>query len=268
MRIAWKYVPAVVGRSGRDRTPSDFTETAGPSPAFATREELLSAAASGTTGELLGVLRTVLARERTVLSLASGSAVHEAALAAEGYRVVASDFAPEQAARAAQLVPELVVRRIDALDPPRGERFDDLAHWIDYALDSEELDRLLAGAHALLAQSGRLLLTHTYRDTVATRLIDQVLLPLWARPRLAGKRPGEPRLIRKQHGYRRTERELVAAARGHGFELKRRFPFWYGHELLRLGVDMRAPRLYGFLCRTFRRLGVFPYGVLLELYLS
>jgi len=265
MRVGHKYVPEDSGPTARDAAPADFVATVGLRT-FASREEFLAGASAGQGAEILAGLRALLRRDRPVLAVAAGSGQVEAQLRVEGYDVVASDFAPELLDEARRLVPELRTLQLDVLRPAHDGRYDDVvAIALDYALDDAELATFLDTVRGVLLPGGRLILAHTYRDTAATRLIDRVLLPLWARPRLAGRRRSEAPWVRKEHGFRRSERELVAAAAAKGFVLGRRIPYGWGLELIRIGVDVRAPRLYRAVERVSRRLGRFNYGTLLEL---
>jgi SAM-dependent methyltransferase len=269
MRVAYKYVRAEGEADGsrvtRDEAPAHFAATVGLR-SYAGREEFLASAASGHHGEILVGLRRLLARDCSILSVASGNGVIEAVLRLEGFDVVASDFAPELLAGARRLVPELPTLELDVLRPEHRERYDDvLAIGLDYALDDSELATFLGGARGLLRPGGRLILAHTYRDTLVTKLIDEVLLPLWARPRLAGRRQGEPRWVRKEHGFRRTERELIGAAEAEGFVRGRGIRYGWALELTRLGVDVRLPRVYRTLVAVCAALRIFNYGTLLEL---
>jgi SAM-dependent methyltransferase len=235
---------------------------------FATREELLASADMDWARELSAVLRELLVPARRTLSIGSGFCEHEALLAVAGYRIVASDIVDHAMADAARLFPELETRHFDVLDPDTGERWDDvLIASLDYAFDDAQLERALRNMRALLEPGGRVILVHRYQDTLGTRLVDRVLSPLLAltiRAKARLTRSGV-RIVRREHGFRRTRGEMRALARRSGFRIGRVRSAGFAVELTRIDVHRRAPALYRLARRADRRMRTFNIATVLEL---
>lgn len=271
MRLAHDYVVARddAVRDTLDRSPEEFRERMGyVAGRFGTREELLAEGGADWALELHAVLRELLDPLRLTLSVGSGYAEHEARLATAGYRIVASDIVEEGLVDAARLFPELETRRFDVLDPGPGERFDDvLIASLDYALDDAQLERALGNVRRLLAPGGRLILVQRYRDTLGTRLIDRVLWPALAlamRAKARAARSGV-RIVRREHGFRRTREELRALAVRAGFRVGRVRYAGFAVELTRIDVHRRAPAVYRLVRRLDRRMRTFNIATVLEL---
>jgi SAM-dependent methyltransferase len=219
-------VPA--GTEVQDRIPGtaeEFAESMGyDATHYVTRDDLMRHASHRWIAELRAVLRELLDRRRPVLSVGSGKCEHEAPLAEEGFDITASDLQLDSLKDARRLVPQLKVMRYDALRPSIEQVFDDvLATGIDYALDDESLSRFLVATRTVVRPGGRLILVHRFQDTAATRVIDRALLPAWARfRRLRYRRRGESvRVLRREHGIRRTRAEIRAAAVRAGWRVGR-----------------------------------------------
>lgn len=103
-----------------------------------------------------------------------------------------------------------------------------------------------------------------YQDNPVTWVIDRVLLPAWAlfrstRYRIAGSRM---KVVMRDHGYRRSRREVHQAAERAGWRVGRVLHAGAGMELSRLPVPalvVSAGR------RVDRRLHVFENAVVYEL---
>ena len=146
--------------------------------------------------------------------------------------------------------------RFDVLDPDRSRRYDDvLAAAMESVFDDDQLRRVLENLRSLLEPGGPLIIGLRYHDNLATRVIDTgALLPLVA---LVGRLKRGPRLQRREHGFRRRRRELVALAESCGFTLGRVRHAGFALELTRLGLQQRAPRLFERIRRADRRWRVF-----------
>jgi hypothetical protein len=272
MRLAYDYVISAPGQNVRaslDRSAEEFSQRMGYRPnRFATREELLAASEEDWAVELHEVFLELLDPKRATLSVGSGFGEHEVRLVIKGYRVVASEIVVHALDDAARLFPELETRHFDVLDPAPGEHWDDvLIASLDYALDDEQLERALDNVRAMLAADGRLILVHRYQDTLGTRLIDRVLAPARAlairtRERFTGN---GIRVVRREHGFRRTRRELRGLALRSGFRIGRVRYAGFGFELFRIGVPQRAPGLYHIARKADRWMRTFNIATVLEL---
>src|SRR5206468_4032267 len=103
--------------------------------------------------------------------------------------------------------PDITFATLDALDGravARQAADAVLVTGLDYALDDDQCDRLLANIAAVLDRSARpnprLVFTVRYRDNLLTRVIDDVVLPLEARYRLRRNAPGRT-IVRREKGY-------------------------------------------------------------------
>lgn len=272
MRLAHDYVVADAGqelRRGLDRSADEFAERmAYREGRFATREELIAAASEAWIQELHAALRELLDPRRRTLSIGSGYGEHDVLLALAGYRVVASDIVVEALADAARLFPELEVRPFDIFEPDAGERWDDvLIAALDYAFDDADFERALRNARAILRPGGRVILVHRYRDTPGTWLIDRLLLPalallMTAKARVTGS---GTQVVRREHGFRRSGREMRALVWRCGFRIGRVRSAGFAVELMRIDVHRRAPALYRLAQRADRRLRLFNNATVLEL---
>lgn len=266
MRVAHIYI----GQDGPDartatldETRADFAETHGYSEVrFESRDQMLASARAGWNAELYDALQRMMTRGRQVLSVGAGMGEREALFASEGYDVVASDFLDTALDEVRRLFPELRTMCVDILDPGEIGRFDDiLVAALDYALDDERFEQALRQASRLLNPDGRVILVQRYHDNLATRCIDQLLLPLWARRR----RSHGFYLVRKPHGYRRRRREIVVLANRAGYRVGRRDYAGYGVELTRFGLDLKAPRFYRMAQSLDRRLHILTTATIFEL---
>jgi SAM-dependent methyltransferase len=272
MRLAYDYVVADAGESVRDSldaTPEEFSARMGyVAGRFQTRGELLTLNDEDWAHEVHAALRELLDPARRTLSIGSGYGEHEARLAAEGYRVVASDIVEEALTDAARLFPELETRAFNVLEPGPDAGCDDvLIASLDYAFDDEQLGRALRNVRALLPPGGRLIFVHRYQDTLGTRLIDRVLAPglalaMRAKARMTGS---GIRIVRRSHGFRRTRRELRELAARSGFRVGRVRYAGFAFELFRIDVPRRVPALYRIARRLDRRMRTLNIATVLEL---
>ncbi len=90
MRVGHAYVERG-GGNAVDATRADFAASLGDRE-LGDRDAALAHARRGWHPELHAVLRELLDPSRRILSVAAGRGLHEAVLASEGYRVVASDL--------------------------------------------------------------------------------------------------------------------------------------------------------------------------------
>ena len=260
MRVGYKYVPADEGGSVRtevDSTPEEFAETmAYESGRYRSAEDFLAQHSDRWVLELHEALRDLLDKDRTVLSIGSGAGEHEALLAQEGYDIVASDIVEEAMKDAASLFPNLRVARFDVFDGAPPVAPDDvLVTGIDFYFDDAQTHRLFHRLRDITPRGGRVIFTLRYRANPATWLIDRIGLPALA----AAQRVRGRRLVRKAHGFRRSERAIRAFATGAGFEVGRVRRAGYAVELERLGISS------GHLTRLDRRLGILTIATVFEL---
>lgn len=244
------------------RSGDDFAQILAYAEAsFPTREAFLAETEAPWHAEFQAMLRSFLRKDRSVLSIGSGLGEHEVPLVLAGYDIVATDIV-DSLAEATRLFPELRVRRFDILDPDTSERYDDvLVAALDYALDDEQLALALNNAARVLNPGGRVLLVVRYRDTFATRMLDIVLLPLWA----ARRRRRGADLVKRKQGFRRSLREVRRIGQRSGYTVGRIGYAGHAVELTRLGVDIKLPRVYALARRLDRRLHKLNIATMVEL---
>lgn len=241
MRLGHSYVEAGDPRAAQTTLPAGAEELATQMSyereATTSREQFLAAADERWIVELRGVLRELLDPARAVLSIGSGRGEHEVPLHLEGYDIVASEIVGGALDDAQRLFPGFRAIQFDVLDPQLDIVYDDvLVTGIDYVLDDDGLRTLFATGRAITRPGGRVILVHRYRDSLATRAIDLLGLPAWALARNAChlmRRDGV-RIVRRQHGWRRTRAEIRALAEGCGFRTGRVRHAAFGMELARL----------------------------------
>ena len=270
MRVGHTYVEvgeAGTGRTTLDSSEEDFAETMHYEGfRFETPEEFIAYCDEPWRREVRDALQDLLSPDRSVLSVGSGLGEHELPFHLEGYDIVASDLLPDALERAAGLFPGFRTMRFDVVDPDQSRRYDDvLAAAMESVFDDDQLRRVLENLRSLLEPGGRLIIGLRYHDNLATRVIDRVLLPLVA---LAGRLKHGPRLQRREHGFRRRRRELVALAESCGFTLGRVRYAGFAMELTRIDLHRRAPRLFERIRRADRRWRVFNNVTVFEFLLE
>jgi SAM-dependent methyltransferase len=266
MRLAHSYVDAADERAAQVTLPAATAEFATHMSYVreATRESFLEAAGERWMVELHEALCALLARDRSVLSVGSGRGEHEVQLHLAGFDIVASDVIEEALDDAVRLFAGLRAIRFDVLAPDIDAAYDDLlATGIDYALDDAQLRTLFATARRVTRPGGRVILVHRYPDTLATRAIDHVGLPAWAGARnLYHRARGDgARVVRREHGWRRSGAEIRALARDCGYRPGRIRYAAHAMELARLPVPDAAMRAA---VRADRRLHVLNSATVYE----
>ena len=253
MRLGYKYVEA--GHAHVDGRAEEFVTTMGYGTRYRTAEEFLAAHDQRWVRELHQVLVELLDPGRVVLGIGSGEGEHEVLLHRAGYRVIASDLVPGVLDDTARLFEGLPTMQFDVFAPTDVECDDVLITGLDFYLDDPEAARMLRSVRGLLGASGRLILTLRYRDNAATWAIDRLALPAVA----ALQRRRGATLERKQHGFRRSPREVAALARAAGFTVGRVRHAAFGMEIVRFA----APPSW--LLAVDRRLHVLNSAVVFEL---
>jgi SAM-dependent methyltransferase len=173
-----------------------------------------------------------LPKNGRILSIASGRAANELRLVADGYRVVCSDLEPVCPDETRRLFPDYEFMKWDVLnDPLPSERFDAvMCLSFIYLLDEERLPVFFGRVSELLKPGGVFVLDAAgSADTLLANLLHDVFLPFEA-SLVCGiknmmnlfRRDGLNGLMgvrRKHHGYRRNDREIIAAAAEKGLTL-------------------------------------------------
>lgn len=256
MRIGHKYVDDPAAGTAIDSDAAGYAATMGYEPRrFQSAEEFIAAHDARWVRELHAVLAELLERDRVVLGLGSGEGEHEVLLHRDGFDVIATDVVPGVLDEAARLFPSLRTQTFDAFGPWPVACDDVLATGLEFYFDDERLLELMRIVKQRLAADGRFLLVLRYRDNLATHAIDGLALPLVA----ALKRRRGARMVKKQHGYRRSISDVRALAARAGFRVGRVRYAAFAMEFERL---LPAPRP---LVALDRRLHVLNSATVFEL---
>jgi SAM-dependent methyltransferase len=159
-----------------------------------------------------------------ILSVASGRCAPELRLLQHGLDVTCSDLdAPACADATRELFPEWRFETLDILAGPASRTYDAVVTLsLIYLFDQVAFRTFLDNIAASLRPRGLLLLDSAGSpDNALSYLIHDVVLPFEARilcrrARRSGTQAG---LVRKAHGYRRTDHEIIGTASDAGFRL-------------------------------------------------
>jgi SAM-dependent methyltransferase len=170
-------------------------------------------------------LRSRLGRSLRILSIASGRCANELRLIEDGYDITCSDLEKIPALSASlRLFPGLRFRCLDILKSPAPERYDAvLALSLIYLFDGNDLKKFFCTCRDSLQPGGSLILDSAgapdnwpaffWHDVYLRFEASLLQLLLWLR---TGRLQS---VTRKHFGYRRTNAEIVSAARFAGFDL-------------------------------------------------
>jgi hypothetical protein len=173
-------------------------------------------------------VRQHLTKEEAVLSLASGRCANELLLLSQGYNIVCSDLAPINLKETQSLFPEFRFQTLDILKTYSDRSFDAvLALGLIYLFDDKELGIFFENVGKSLKSGGHLILDSAGSpDNFASFLVHDVVLKYetvllfnlrrmkrW----LEGR--GKLTLVKKHHGFRRTDEEIVKKAADAGMIL-------------------------------------------------
>lgn len=170
-------------------------------------------------------LRKCLDKNWDILSVASGRCANEMFLKENGYRITCSDLEiikshPELK----EIFSEFEYLEINIIENPGPRRFDAIiALSLIFLFDEKNLNLFFKNAAASLKSNGHLifdssgssdnLLSFLLHDIYLRFEVELLRLMIFL---LKGKIHG---FVKKHHGYRRTDREVIETARNNGFEL-------------------------------------------------
>lgn len=169
-------------------------------------------------------IREKISREDTILSIASGRCANELLLLEKGFNVVCSDLQKTECyEETVKLFPEFKFIEMDILKSPAEIEYDVvLCLSLIYLFDRTKLSLFFKNLYNSLKPKGTLILDSAGSpDNLASFLIHDIYLKYEViayrivrfipKRHLAG-------LIVKHHGYRRTDNEIVHAAKENGFK--------------------------------------------------
>lgn len=166
-----------------------------------------------------------LAKDQTILSLGSGRCVSELMLMEHGYHVTGSDLETPHSYRATKaLFPGFKHIQLNILSAPSPSKYEAiLCLSVIYLFDNAGLRRFFANVHKSLKDGGHLIFDSPGSpDNLLSYSLHDILLKYEAKAnrwiKSITKRTPHV-IITKQHGYRRTDREILESASFCGFEL-------------------------------------------------
>jgi hypothetical protein len=164
-------------------------------------------------------------KNNKILSLASGRCAGELYLLEQGYNIVCSDLSELDIHRdAKQLFLEFRFLLLNVLKFELKENYDIItAFSLIYLFDDDELKLFFENVADSLSAGGALLIDPSgAEDNRSTLLLDEVFLKYQTclKKMLLSLFGQSNSLVIKQHGYRRTDEEIIAKAKEAGFELE------------------------------------------------
>jgi len=173
------------------------------------------------------LIRGMMAKEDRILSLGCGRAANELKLLGEGYDILATDMGRLPALEETlKLFPEFRFRELDILKVASPEEVDGvLSLSLIYLFDDDELKTFFRNVAGTMKEGGYLVLDSAGSpDNLLSFLIHDVLLKMevglgWFLM-MFFSRQGKPRVVKKHHGYRRRDEEIIDVAKVVGFEFE------------------------------------------------
>jgi len=164
-------------------------------------------------------------KKSKILSLASGRCAGELYLMEQGYNIVCSDLTELNIHRdAKQLFPEFQFLLLNTLKLELQETYDTItAFSLIYLFDDDELKLFFENVANCLKPGGTLLMDPSgAADNESTLLLDELFLKYQTcLKKMVLSLSGKPNhLVAKQHGFRRTDDEIIAHAKEAGFEIE------------------------------------------------
>lgn len=211
-------------------------------------------------------------KDQAILSLASGRSANEMMLMDRGFNVTCSDLAlPESYPLAKLMFPQMEQWELDILARPSEMRFDVvLCLSLIYLFDDQQLASFFANVRSSLKESGYLILDSSGPpDHYLAHWINEVYLKYEAKVVRFFRRRKYAKpyiIIKKHHGYRRSDRDIVDAALDCGLALTAQENYDFTHEFERSRVLGRMFDVLPFLRAVFGLLGrPMPYTRMFKL---
>lgn len=251
-RLAHKYVKMELGvpfRGWVDETPEEFAETMGYKNfnPLGRVSFLMENGASEWELELNALFERILDKKKSYLFLGSGVGEQEVPLHLKGYRVIASDVYVDALEKTKKLFPSLPIAKVDAFHLPDRSWFKNDGGYVDTGImfyyPWHDALRIFNEVTLETQDNDVFIVCHRYNDNTLTWLLDEVFLPIEAllkntAMKILGK---NVRWVRKEHGFRRPEEDVVQMAEDMGLKLVSKHYVGYGWELNRLWIVQKFP---------------------------
>lgn len=184
-------------------------------------------------------LKKHLNKKKEILSVASGRCAIELYLMEEGYNIICSDLETLDAYRETKLLfPQFKHMKFDILSKPTYKKYDIIVSLsLIYLFDEKQLNRffrnisdsLKTGCHLILDSAGS-------PDNFLSYIIHDIILKYETLLKRIIKLISTGKLhsfIIKDFGYRRTDKDIIKAARQYGLELTDQEDYAYLTEFRR-----------------------------------
>lgn len=191
-------------------------------------------------------LRNVLIADMKILSVASGRAANELALMQDGFNITCSDLGlPACLPETKKLFGEFNYKLFDVLSEVGQQKYDAvICLSLIYNFDKYSLNKFFRNIYQLLNDNGVLALDYVAApDNVWSYLLHDLYLPMEARLYALYRSINERQaytVVKKFHGYRRTNYEIESSAQAAGLALRtyneegERIDFYRGYILPKL----------------------------------
>ncbi|MAO54676.1 MAG: hypothetical protein CMM61_03135 [Rhodospirillaceae bacterium] len=160
-----------------------------------------------------------------ILSVGSGRCATELKLQASGYRIDCSDLKkPACIAATKKLFPELSFRELDSLSEYGRQNYDAiLSFGVFFTFDDQRGRAFFDHMASFLKPGGRIVMDPGgAAENFLTRFLDDILLPTEAKIIAARKARREARpqkVVRRHHGFRQKDDDIIQLAGAAGFDL-------------------------------------------------
>ncbi len=170
-------------------------------------------------------LKECLKKEEMGLSIGSGRCSNELFLIEEGYNIVCSDLEHYCQDKTLSLFQNMKFVRYDVMEKPFARQFDYILSLnVLYLFSAEQLYKIFSHVAESLKPGGRFIVDPGgAEDNVYTTLIDNwgvrwdAHVQAFLKTLLKGQKK---RVIKKHHGYRYSNKELIAIAQKNGFQFE------------------------------------------------
>ena len=211
-------------------------------------------------------------KDQDILSLASGRSANELMLMERGYNITCSDLAlPDSYPLAKRMFPKMEQWELDILAGPAKKQFDViLCLSLIYLFNNQQLGRFFTNVRASLKDGGYLILDSA--GPPDNRLAHWINEPYLRYEAVAVRlfrnwRYGRQHIIvRKHQGYRRSDLEIIEAAKDCGLAITAQENYDFTHEFERSRAFSRLMGLLPFIHPIAARLGkTIPYTRMFKL---
>lgn len=206
-------------------------------------------------------LKKHLNKEEDILSVASGRCINELYLMEEGYKITCSDIEiPDAYKETKALFPDFEYIKYNVLSGPTCQKYNGIICLsLIYLFDEKQLNRFFRNVSESLTIGGHLVLDSAGSpNNLLSYIIHDIILKyemmLMRIVKLISERKWYG-FITKDNGYRRTDKEIIGAARQAGLELTDKENYAFLTEFRRSYLLNRAIKHCSICKRVFSIIG-------------